>query len=184
LLEEAGAVACVTDRACGLSLYEKGIAIAILGDGLQSEEIARCFSLVPQLLPAAAIEPNVSSGQRALERFFTHVAQHQDFIGPGILGNGWNQAFIVELQHVPPGLQAMIIAHWQILLHLFLSSPGLKTNPNVKTQMTIEIQMLKCQRCIFSCLDFGLDLAFELCHLILVGMWRVHDNSAHVLVER
>jgi len=47
---------------------------------------------------------------------------------------------------------------------------GLPTNPNVETQMTIEIQMLKCERC-FLCLDFGIDLTFELCHLILLGMW-------------
>ena len=39
LLEEASPVARVTYWTGGLGLYEKGIAVAILGDGLQSEEI-------------------------------------------------------------------------------------------------------------------------------------------------
>jgi hypothetical protein len=45
---------------------------------------------------------------------------------------------------------------------------GLQPNQNVKTQMTIEIQMLECQTCLS--LDSGLDLTFGLCHLILLGM--------------
>jgi len=62
LLEEASLVAGVAYWPRGLSLYKKGIAIAILGNGLQSEEIARGFSLVPQYLPAAAVEPDISAG--------------------------------------------------------------------------------------------------------------------------
>jgi len=62
LLKEASLVTGVTYWPRRLSLDKKGIAIAILGDGLQSEEIARGFSLVPQFLPAAAVEPDVSAG--------------------------------------------------------------------------------------------------------------------------
>ena len=40
LLEEASPVTRVTYRPGGLSLYKKGIAIAVLGDGFQSQEIA------------------------------------------------------------------------------------------------------------------------------------------------
>ena len=97
LLEEASPIAGVTYRPRGLSLYQKGIAIAILNDGLQPQESARGFSLVPQFLPAAAVEPDVSADQCALERLFVHIAQHQDFTIPGILDNSWNQAFIIKL---------------------------------------------------------------------------------------
>jgi hypothetical protein len=37
-------------------------------------------------------------------------------------------------------------------------------NPNAKVQMTIEIQMPKCQRIPVCPLDFELDLTSELCH--------------------
>ena len=40
LLEEASPVTRVTYRPRGLGLYKKGVTVAILGDGLQSQEIA------------------------------------------------------------------------------------------------------------------------------------------------
>ena len=97
LLEEASPIAGVAYWTGRLSLYQNGIAIAILADGLQPQEIARGFALVPQFLPAAAVEPDVSADQCALERLLVHIAQHQDFTIPGILDNSWNQAFVIKL---------------------------------------------------------------------------------------
>ncbi len=59
--------------------------------------LARDLPFVPQVFPAAAVEPALHAFYRSLHRPWVHVAQHQNLAGVDVLGNGQHQSRKSEL---------------------------------------------------------------------------------------
>jgi len=79
----------------GFRLDQEGIAIAIGCDGLEKKEVAGAFALGPKLLARAAEKRDVARGERLVERFAIHVANHEDTFGISVLDNGRYQAILL-----------------------------------------------------------------------------------------
>ena len=59
--------------------------------GKTALHVAGAFSLVPQLLAAAAPVMGLACGKRGFPRLPVHPGQHEHFAGGSILGNGGNK---------------------------------------------------------------------------------------------
>jgi len=84
-------------RTDGVCFHQDGIAVTVLPYLLDFEEITRCFTLVPHLLPAAAVKPDILTGEGSLYGFLIHIAQHQHFTGIGILDYRRDKPFFIKL---------------------------------------------------------------------------------------
>ncbi len=87
----------MTDRTEGFRLNQDGIVVAVLPEFLHDKTATRGRTLVPHLLTATAPEPDVPTGNGKTHCLRVHVAQHENFIGIGILNNGRNKTFIFIL---------------------------------------------------------------------------------------
>ena len=74
--------------AIGDHLQQKGISIAVQPRFLEVQIVAGDLPLVPQVLAAAAVEPDLNTLHGALERPGVHVAEHEHLAGVHILGYG------------------------------------------------------------------------------------------------
>ena len=59
-----------------MCLYQETVVLAILPDRLHLEIVARGGALLPHLLPAATVEPDILTGECLIQGFLVHVAQH------------------------------------------------------------------------------------------------------------
>src|SRR5579863_2671419 len=61
-----------------IDLDDERVGVAIDKDAPDALTVARGLALLPQLLAASRKEPRPSCLERALQRLFVHVANHQD----------------------------------------------------------------------------------------------------------
>jgi hypothetical protein len=89
-LEEAGALAGMTGSALLFNHHEKSVGVAIIMEVAQVLDVARRFTLLPELGARAAPIVDKTCGQRAFERLTIHVGQHQNPPSGNILHDGGN----------------------------------------------------------------------------------------------
>ena len=66
-LKEAGIIAGVAYRSSGFGFDQDGIAVAVLPDGAHDEAVAGGRSLVPELLAATTVKPDLAAGESAAQ---------------------------------------------------------------------------------------------------------------------
>jgi hypothetical protein len=82
----------------GVGQNEERVVVAICPDGAQGEAIAAGLAFSPEAVLGPAEEGHEAAVQRRRERVATHVAEHQDLGGSGILDDGGEQSV-----HLVPG---------------------------------------------------------------------------------
>jgi hypothetical protein len=78
---------------------EHGVLVAVGGDFLNDELVARRFTLEPELLARAAVEGGEAGVDGLAECFVVHEAEHEDAAGRVVLDDGWDEA-AVEFREV------------------------------------------------------------------------------------
>ena len=98
--EETMNVAGMAGRTHRFRLDKQGIILAVLVYFFHLEIIAGGCALVPDFLPAAAVEHRFAFFQRHFDGLGVHVAQHQHRPGVDVLDDGRYKPFVIVIQFV------------------------------------------------------------------------------------
>ena len=81
-----------------LDLDKQAVLVTIYIDSNYALDVAGGFSLDPIFLTRPAPESNATRGYRTRNRFLIHISYHQNGAAAGILNDGGDETFIIELQ--------------------------------------------------------------------------------------